>query len=273
MPELRNYSTSRRFESLEARNLMAGNVTAAVIEGNLWINGDAKGNSIEVRQTSKTDWEVVGIGTLINGRDKSFVVKNYDGLTRIALKGGNDAVKIADARIDSFFGIDTGAGSDFINLQNLRGDMNLLVQSGDGNDVIRLNNIRCPLNDGRLYVNAGIGNDTVTIDRVFGDSLGVQLGAGNDIAAISRITTSTEFYCDSWTGHDSISIVGVSTREFGLLTEESDGSAIQVKDVTAIHAGIIGGPEDIFVGHNIVVTGRYVFRGFKEVINSPGTVL
>src|SRR5262245_61665314 len=90
----RNSSNSGRrlrFESLEDRTLMAGNVTAAVVNGTLQITGDKSANVIQIQQGTGNGIRLVGIGTTING---SSLAVNFAGASNIDLDmlAGNDSV-------------------------------------------------------------------------------------------------------------------------------------------------------------------------------------
>ena len=63
----RNSGRPRRFELLETRSLLAGNVTVAVNAGELDIIGDNANNNIQVTQLVSGAWKISGTATLING--------------------------------------------------------------------------------------------------------------------------------------------------------------------------------------------------------------
>lgn len=87
-------------ESLEARAMLAGNVTASVTRGTLNIKGDAQANSIIISQTPSvaggfTITPVDGSSTTING---GTIAVNLTGVVRVTIKmeGGNDQVGIGN---------------------------------------------------------------------------------------------------------------------------------------------------------------------------------
>ncbi|MDH3719008.1 MAG: hypothetical protein OES79_12895, partial [Planctomycetota bacterium] len=88
-----------RFESLEPRHLLAGNVTAAVVDGDLRLTGDSLDNTAMV---SVIDGDVVVEGlddTTVNGSATPFIA--FSGSSRIAddllarLGGGGDVLLLA----------------------------------------------------------------------------------------------------------------------------------------------------------------------------------
>ena len=63
----RSYGRPRRFELLETRSLLAGNVGVIQTGGLLTITGDAAANNVQISQLANGDWLVKGIATKING--------------------------------------------------------------------------------------------------------------------------------------------------------------------------------------------------------------
>lgn len=87
-------------ESLEARAMLAGNVTASVTRGTLNIKGDAEANSIVISQTPSvsggfTITPMTDSNTTING---GTVAINLTGVLRVSIKmeAGNDQVGIGN---------------------------------------------------------------------------------------------------------------------------------------------------------------------------------
>ncbi len=62
---MKSHKTSKRrtlsFQPLEDRSLMAGNVTAAVQNHALVINGDNQGNAIEIQQVGDGQFKIFAI--------------------------------------------------------------------------------------------------------------------------------------------------------------------------------------------------------------------
>ena len=108
-----------RFETLEDRKLMAGNITASVVNEELVLTGDGLGNQVEVHQTTGNLYKVTGLnGTKINGKaDKSFL---FDKGIRVDLKGGDDEFKMGGTvffdDVDGNLNINMGAGKDKVTL-------------------------------------------------------------------------------------------------------------------------------------------------------------
>ena len=92
-----------RLESLENRNLLAGNVTATVVDGNLIIEGDDQDNQISIVATENRGQYIIRgrasatfgpITTTINGSDaeEGILVTGVKRSVHISMGDGNDSV-------------------------------------------------------------------------------------------------------------------------------------------------------------------------------------
>src|SRR5262249_45868122 len=90
------------FQTLESRQLMAGNVSAAVINGDLVVKGDVKSNDVAIFQVMQQGQVIPGRyfitglnGTTINNGNSGFNATgvNRDFLIKMNL-GGDDHVAI-----------------------------------------------------------------------------------------------------------------------------------------------------------------------------------
>jgi hypothetical protein len=154
-------SSARRLsiERLESRQLMAGDVAVAVVEGMLQVTGDAADNDVQIRmipQTVSGTWpgakyEITGAShnnttpaTTINGQD-SVIVEGVKTGANIDLGEGNNFLRISrtgnnptDYRAAAVPGpvtINTGAGKDLLWLY-LQNHAQVTVNSGSGDDRI-----------------------------------------------------------------------------------------------------------------------------------------
>ncbi len=109
---------TRRFETLENRMMMAGNVTASLSGGCLQLCGDTKNNIIAVKQLSSGDWCVVGLlGTKICGQ-KSATFCNVCSICA-KLDCGNDVVAFINGCLPGDLCVDTSKGNDAVALLHL----------------------------------------------------------------------------------------------------------------------------------------------------------
>jgi hypothetical protein len=109
------HRTWLRLEALEGRQLLAGDVTAAVVDGNLTILGDEADNELIIFQTAPGSYRIKGgAGTKVNGQPK-FLATGVTGNVSISMLGGADGVSmqlIAPADLL----ITTGSGNDSVSL-------------------------------------------------------------------------------------------------------------------------------------------------------------
>src|SRR3954465_6274485 len=101
MARRRRKGRSCAFESLEDRSLLAGDVTASILNGNLLISGDKFANGITLAPGTAANTVVVtgvnaGMGaTNVNGASNGAVtLSGFTGSLTIRMKGGNDNVTI-----------------------------------------------------------------------------------------------------------------------------------------------------------------------------------
>jgi len=96
----RDTRSSLRFESLEQRLPLAGNVVAELIGSTLRLTGDSMGNEVVVASAAGGTIAVIGQHTTINGSSGTFVTKNAVTSIIANLKGGNDAIGLSNSAKD-----------------------------------------------------------------------------------------------------------------------------------------------------------------------------
>ena len=174
--------THRRLgvERLQARVLLAGDVTAAVTNGFLVIRGDDAANELTIERISGDRVQVTGAtGTTINGLTQPAVLrvrKGYD----IATGGGDDKLTVIGLNAFGRYEIrmDLGIGNDTLVASNLLAQR-IHAGGGDGNDSITVRNSRSRRGSG---VGGGAGDDTLVLENLrFGNGSCIDGGTGNDI--------------------------------------------------------------------------------------------
>src|SRR5687768_5181411 len=112
----------RKVEALEARAMMAGNVTAQLVDGDLIVTGDGANNAIRFEHSGGTHLLVgenddAGNPTSINGvPNGSFDYTALTGSAVARMHDGNDRVSLNfTASFPGALVIETGAGDDRIN--------------------------------------------------------------------------------------------------------------------------------------------------------------
>ncbi|MFM7073196.1 MAG: hypothetical protein ACKO38_15525 [Planctomycetota bacterium] len=140
-------------EGLEQRQLLAGNVTAAIRGTTLVLTGDAAVNNIAIVATDNNRYAVIGIDTDVNRSEDPFVTTRAVRNILVSLGGGNDvllatndAAAVSDLLNDSFEFDLADRDIDVEALQDAIDDVdpaeafsvpgNLTIMSGQGGDVV-----------------------------------------------------------------------------------------------------------------------------------------
>ncbi len=179
------------FEQLESRALLAGNVRAFVLGGNLIVNGDRQANEIVIVQGAlgPQSFAISGQnGTKING-----VVGDVDlpGVTRdvrINLHGGDDMLTVG--------------GMDHTTVLN----RNLVVATGRDRDTAFVYNVDVA---GKTAIKAGSGENTVLLGTDYGSrgtffrkGLTVRTGDDNDTVEAYDVTVERKLQIEMERGSD-----------------------------------------------------------------------
>lgn len=179
----------RRFtlnvESLEGRQMMAGDVTATMNGGTLYLTEAGRtfgfDNAVQISAINKSTLRVSGAvtsdGTFskINGADYQDFRSN--GNLNVDFGGGRDRVEFAELSLPMHF-------------QDVSINVGVTNASGDSDkDVVTIANV---ITEGSLRVTTGGSNDRVTLgssqigDGVGTDTLQILTGAGADVVSIKN---------------------------------------------------------------------------------------
>jgi hypothetical protein len=141
-------------EALEARENPSGNMAAFFSAGGvLNVFGDASDNAVSIQQNGLGDTIIYGVnGTTINGLSAIYVGRGALGGLHVEGGFGNDLVEVMGMQTPGDIVIGTGAGNDGIHVNGV---------------VVRA-----------LGIDAGIGNDTVTVGNVYLSSFAWISGGG-----------------------------------------------------------------------------------------------
>jgi large repetitive protein len=176
-----------RFECLENRTMLAGNVSAINYAGALVISGDNSANAILVTQIDPTTIKVTGIGTKVNGSYSPQTIPNVLGIT-VDMYGGADAVTLKNITIPGI-GVDLGDGSDVLVMSGVHS-----TSSGD--------------------IEGGTGNNSISMDHCsFADGLAIRTSSGNDAVAMSRTTIYGGLLIELGDGTNTLSMLNVNVFE------------------------------------------------------------
>jgi hypothetical protein len=242
-------------ESLENRNLLAGNVTASLSGIDLNITGDNLGNTISVESFGAGTVQVRGFGTSVNGSPDAIRTFNVSGSINIRMNGGFDFVRVTNLVIRDNLSVDLGPGNNELLLgQSAAGDNvrfggtpsgpvyvqdNLSVVGGVANDRVFQSNLHV-LGAGTLSL--GDGNDTIQLDRPSGSTANVEYnglfqvfaGVGVDSMSVNGLVVDDNMVVTDGSGAASISINSMDVHGNLTVTTANIGDSIGIQN-TNVH--------------------------------------
>ncbi len=211
--------------------MLAGNVTASLVDGDLIVTGDRLDNSVEIAIVSG-DLVVRGFDdTTINGAVTPFVAVAgsatiaddlfvrlgsgddvlilNDGIevtdrALISLSNGNDEFGASNITVGTDLNIFAWRGDDTIHLDNIDVGDDLLIHSTTGDDTINV--LNSDISDD-VRVTTGKGNDAVIIDTsTIGDDVDVRLGRDNDDLVVRNSTIGDNLIARTRKGDDFVMV-------------------------------------------------------------------
>lgn len=236
----RSVPAARRFaiESLENRELMAGDITFNVIGGNLFINGDNAANGLQIGQVAPNQFALIGTeqgggNTSVQGA-RFQIASGVTGSVFINMNGGNDAIKIEDGPVPlispvaqagvprSFqfpvfaqnMVVNMGAGADNFVSEGMELIGRLAIDTGFGNEVDTIKMERLEVNANNtgglaLDIDTQGGNDKVeVIDGVMRGLVDIDTGSEDDIVNIEDILIgrNSEVRIRTQAGNDNVTV-------------------------------------------------------------------
>ncbi len=251
MSEQTHFGTRLRVEPLEQRLLLAGNVMADLIDGQLTITGDDWANAIAIvggpdgshLVRSSTDYRIEQApSTRINGEDGPAVFYGVQSI-RVSTGGGDDIVYLAGLSLVEP-GYSPGAGPHF----NLVISGNLSIETGDGNDAVLFTGAGENTQvGGDLTISTGSGDDTISASEMvavagnwtimtgsgsdsiesslarIGGSLAIDTGSENDSVTLIRVNVGNDLILDTDAGDDSIRLNSVNVGN-DLIVDTGEGN-------------------------------------------------
>ena len=232
-------TTARRLalEKLQARELLAGDVTAAVTNGFLVVRGDDAANELTIERISGDRVRITGAtGTTINGLTQPAILrvrKGYD----IATGGGDDKLTVIGLNAVGRYEIrmDLGAGNDVLVANNLLAQR-IHAGGGNGNDSITIRNSRSRRGSG---VGGGAGDDTLVLENLrFGNGSCIDGGTGKNTVTqtnnrfgvrFTQINTDPNAPSDivnvaPVANNDSVSLAVGATTQINVLSNDTDST-------------------------------------------------
>lgn len=209
-------TTKLNVETLESRQLMAGDVMLYNNGNGFTLVGDSQANSVRIEQVFSGYYRVTGYNTTINGRSSSDVYAPNANLT-VYLGGGSDSLTIqgnsqSNVNFNSMY-IDMGQGSDWMMVDQVFTKYNSTIRSGYSwnNDIDNVFVNRFS-SQSSLSINAGAGNDQIWVQNSWiAGSLQVDTGSGSDILNL-KSSAIDSIFANMGTEDDMLTRRDVTTR-------------------------------------------------------------
>jgi FKBP-type peptidyl-prolyl cis-trans isomerase FkpA len=258
------------YQSLEARQLLAGDVTVSLKGDLLEIVGDAAGNEISIVQTREAGRRVVPTaGTTINGVTTPFPIDPSVKHIAVRMNDGNDSVSISGLVLQGDLIIDGSRGNDRLNVRDVQVGF-LSVFGGDGDDVLAFHNVHSLRN---AQIRGQAGNDTIAITALASNrNLLIDAGEGANTVAINNLGIRKSLTIQSGTGDDLLIMTGEVYAHKTNISLGSGNDAIGVVPQTSsqtttarfarslnVNAG--SGDDQVFLGPGSQARRKAMFQG------------
>ena len=237
-----------RFEQLEEKKLLAGDVTVSVVAGALVVEGDELGNQVAISSGEApgeylitgldgTNVQLEGddaIDTEIGEPGDPVVVSGVRRGVHVATFEGDDTVILEDAQIRGNVTIRTGEGSDYVRVGAIR--------SGPSEDGLSLEFSEATVSIGRsLLIRTGAENDSVELGGRLVEVEPVEEEGEGDGEIAPSLLVRGHTFVGLGDGQDSLIADAVHSR-WGLSANGGlDDDDIQVSNSHLMFLGIRGG--------------------------------
>ncbi len=227
-----NLGRKINFESLEQRQLMAGDVVAALEGSLLKVEGDNFDNQIAITRTVTGDIVIAGQnGTLINGLPSVRYPRVQLNAMEVRMEGGNDTVTLRSLQVANDLFVDLGAGNDRLTAPAAAPSTigaNMAVMGSEGNDVVQLAGITVredlSIDGGLGVLNASVSNASVDkVMSIIGDE-------ANDIVSIVGTRVGLDLKLETKGGSDRVTLTDVAAFQLSINTDAN--GAVGVDQVT-----------------------------------------
>ena len=200
-------------ESLEVRNLLAGNVLAVVdSSGDLLVTGDAQSNSVDLVVVNG-DLVVRGRdNTTVNGANTSFVASAASTTVTddlfVQLGHGNDVLFVEGITIAGRASVTSQRGDDSIGFESTTVGADLRIRTARGADVVNLDGVSV---HGDLNIRSGRDNDTIRMASTnIADDVLIVTGRHNDAVVLDAVTVADDVWISTGHGADDLVIMNSS---------------------------------------------------------------
>ena len=253
---LRRNSRSRlRFEGLESRLLMAGDMSVQLLGQTLYVTGDNDANQIEIAEDNAGNLVVTGLdGETFTGTPsvpasgvRSLVVRLEKGADEVTVRDANIpyAITILGGHGQNHITVGTAAdpvsvgndltivttgGHDTIEIANVDVGRNIVVLSGHGDDDVLVEDSSV---SGSLSANLGNGANDLELDGVnIARGVAVSTGTSNDSIQLNDVDVGLDASIATDRGADTLTVNGLAVRRLAVSTGQG-ADDVTLANVTA----------------------------------------
>ncbi len=257
-----------RFESLEQRQLLAGDVVVGVVQGDLVVQGDELDNHIAITAGAEAgSFVVTGLdGTTVHLEGQAaageVTVAGVNDDLRIDLGDGSDTLELADAVVNGSVSIRMGVGDDSVAVGSedggvgealaglfdedvsvaIRGSLRISTDGGEDQVVVDDAAVR-----GFLDIHTGADNDSVSLGSLVDANGGVGLNGssngagenGDDLA--SRLKVRAGLGVNLGDGDDTLNIHQVAAHLSAMVDAGAGNDMIDARLSSMFGLSVLGG--------------------------------
>lgn len=273
---------SLRIENLEGREMMA--VTAVVSGGDLFINGDAASDQVQMSRLSNGAVRIQGLGTTrVNG--VSYVDRFFSDDLFVNLGNGNNRLTMLDSNggINAdFVDIKMGTGADYLSINRLTVRDDLFADMGEGNDIVYMNRVTASNQGGgtgdngiNVYTRGGADNvsifnswSAVDVVVILDSSLAGAPGYA-DTLTMGSVTAIDDFWLYGFGGNDRIVLNSLWAGDFLSVDMGAGNDFLKLTNsrskTNSTHGG--AGSDTLQYYNDTYTTWNYT--GFEAYVNAP----
>ena len=267
----------RLIERLEARQMLAGNVTVQLVNGDLIVTGDGEDNRIGFSSWNNFQLQALpdaaGVPTSINGQPTgSFDYSSVSGNVVVRMLDGNDRVDFQH-QFPGALVIEGGNGNDFVGSEAAATiGAELIIDTGPGTNTIRVEadplalwSAKAVVIGTSLIVRGGSGADDVRFRQLqVANDIVINAAGGSDQLSVQFSTVGNFFGIDG--GPNDYDVIGAGNITARVVSFRSGGGAGEVGlgfSKISGDVGLIGGegPARITLNYCIVNGTSYLVSG------------
>jgi hypothetical protein len=234
-PSRRIFSRPLAIESLEPKQMLAGDVAVSQVGANLFIQGDDLANQFVITSGEAADSYVIrgfeGTSVTLNGSSTpapqtGLVVTGVRGFVNVNTGEGEDEVTIEDAKFRLGLTVATGEGNDDVVVRDTKvgGVLSILTGAGDDNDQV----------GGAATPESALAATASAASVKGGFAIDILLGDGADSAEVHNASAIGSIFVAGGLGADRIDVSDVRTA--ALILRGGDGDAADEIDVARAKA-------------------------------------